>query len=642
MPTQTFASFFDKLKLDAKQDTVDFRDKMYEPTLVEVPTHIEIDEYKQYNVPILNQGQEGACTGFGLAAVAHYLLRRRKVIPDTIQVSPRMFYEMAKRYDEIPGEGYSGSSARGAMKGWHKHGVCSLDAWPYVAGKEDRTLSNERAADAVKRPLGAYFRVNHIDLVAMHSAISEVGILYATGKVHEGWGKMSPDGVIPYEPGFKIRGGHAFALVGYNEKGYWMQNSWGEWWGKGGFALITYDDWLANGMDVWVARLGVPIQLRTTEATITTQAPGARASQSYAYSDIRPHIISIGKNGHLNPGGTYGTAQSDVEEIFANDIPRLTQDWKKKRLLLYAPGGLTSESVLVKRIAEYRSELFKQMIYPLAFIWYSDFMKVVSSILQEALKQRKPDGVSESSMDFMRDRLDDTLEPLVYGSFGKTQWQQLKENARLATTHRLGGARIALDHLVKLISKDPSYEVHLVGHGAGGIFLASLVQLLTSPSKVPSGRPAQATGHGIQAASCTLWAPSLTATEFNRTFLPAVQAGQIKRFALYTLTDEAERDDQCAGIYNKSLLYLISNALEDQPTRASKGERQGVPLIGMAKYVEADKKLSALLRTPAFSWIQSPNDAPEDTPWAAHARSHGAFEDDRTTLRSTLTRILAP
>ena len=88
---------------------------MFEATLVEVPVRIALDEYQRWQVPILDQGTEGACTGFGLATVAQYLLRRRAVVPDPEPVSPRMFYEMAKRYDDWPGEDYDGSSARGAM-----------------------------------------------------------------------------------------------------------------------------------------------------------------------------------------------------------------------------------------------------------------------------------------------------------------------------------------------------------------------------------------------------------------------------------------------------------------------------------------------------------------------------------------------
>ena len=33
-------------------------------------------------------------------------------------------------------------------------------------------------------------------------------------------------------------GGHAFAIVGYNEVGFLVQNSWGPEWGKGGFATL--------------------------------------------------------------------------------------------------------------------------------------------------------------------------------------------------------------------------------------------------------------------------------------------------------------------------------------------------------------------------------------------------------------------
>ena len=122
--------------LDARPDTLDFRDRMFEPTLIEVQTEWPLDEYRKMKVPILDQGTEGACTGFGLATVVHYLLRTRNYIPDPDEVSPRMLYDMARRYDEWPGERYSGSSARGAMKGWHKHGVCSRPHWVYDLAKE--------------------------------------------------------------------------------------------------------------------------------------------------------------------------------------------------------------------------------------------------------------------------------------------------------------------------------------------------------------------------------------------------------------------------------------------------------------------------------------------------------------------------
>ena len=237
---------------NVRPDTLDFRDVMYEATLVEVPTQRDLATYRKVGVPILDQKNDGACTGFGLATVAHYLLRKRQTVPNELPVSPRLFYQMAKRYDEWAGDDYEGSSARGAMKGWQKHGVCGDTLWRYQPKQTGGGLTEARARDAASRPLGAYYRVTHKDIVAMHAAITEVGVLYATATVHAGWDSTREDGIIHLSN--KILGGHAFAIVAYDERGFWIQNSWGDKWGKQGFGLITYADWLTNGTDVWVLR----------------------------------------------------------------------------------------------------------------------------------------------------------------------------------------------------------------------------------------------------------------------------------------------------------------------------------------------------------------------------------------------------
>ena len=188
-----------KRTFDARPDTMDFRDRMFVPTLIHVPPARRLEEYLDHNPPILDQGAEGACTGFGLAAVAHYLLGTRSDDTEATRLSARMLYEMAKRYDEWQGEDYEGSSARGAMKGWHKHGVCSEPLWPHDPDAPDARLTAARAENAAERPLGAYFRVNHKDLVAMHTALAEVGILFATAAVHQGWYRVGSDGVMPFD-----------------------------------------------------------------------------------------------------------------------------------------------------------------------------------------------------------------------------------------------------------------------------------------------------------------------------------------------------------------------------------------------------------------------------------------------------------
>lgn len=624
-------------KFDTLPDPTDFRDKLFEPTLIEVPPRIDLKDYLDLKVPVLDQKNEGACTGFGLATVAHYLLRRRRVDPDQMPVSPRMFYEMAKRYDEWPGETYEGSSARGAMKGWHKHGVCSEELWPYVPEEADRTLSSKRVSDAIRRPLGAYYRVNHKDLVAMHSALAEVGIFYATAIVHEGW--YHPDNKGWIKPDERVLGGHAFAIVAYDENGFWIQNSWGDNWGQGGLGLLTYDDWLDHGMDVWVARLGAPVILRTAKATSKSLSNAAGQSDAYAFCDVRPHIVSVGNDGHLRPGGTYGTSKEDVKRIFDTDFPTFTQGWGKKRLLLYAHGGLTGEMSAIQRIADYRPVLLENEVYPIAFVWKTDFWTTLKNIIEDALRRRRPEEALGSGKDFLLDRLDDALEPAVRTLAGKLQWDEMKENGLRATATQQGAGRIVLENLARLLQNDPQIEIHMVAHSAGSIFLAPFIQLLTASGDIDSGPMKGKNGYGLKIKSCTLWAPAVTANLFKETYVPAIKSKALEQFALYTLTDAAEQDDNCANIYHKSLLYLVSNALEET-TRIPLIRPEGESILGMEKFVNQDKEIKALFNQQA-EWVLAPNHNPESSTTASRSQHHGDFDDDRATLLSTIARILA-
>lgn len=619
-------------KLTARRDTLDFRDRMFETSLVEVPTHMPLADYLAWRVPVLDQGEEGACTGFGLATVANYLLQRRKVVPDTARVSPRMLYEMARRYDEWPGEKYSGSSARGAMKGWQKHGVCSEDEWKYeYQAPKPGGLTDARTADALRRPLGAYLRVNHKDLVAMHSALAEVGILYATAAVHQGWDEVDASGDIawPRPPS----GGHAFAIVAYDSDGFWIQNSWSDKWGAGGFARICYDDWLANATDVWVARLGAPVVLRQCESAAIAHSAAAGRSVAYSYADLRPHIVSLGNDGALRPGGEYGTSPAELREIFEVDMPRAMAGWPQKHVLLYAHGGLVDERSAIQRLADYRSAMLDAHIYPLGFVWHSDYWSTITNILQDAMRRRRPEGVLGAAKDFLLDRLDDTLEILARSLTGKASWDEMKENALAAGSTAQGGARMALDLLATLKTR-MDFKLHIVSHSAGSIFHAPIVRLLTAPAKkIASGYLQGQVGYGIGVETCTLWAPAVTTELFKQAYLPALEDGGIGRLALFALSDKAEQDDNCARIYNKSLLYLVSRAFE----QSAFGE--GTPLLGMERWLAQDPELSKLFTGGKADLVFSPNSNPEGSTTASRSAHHNDFDDDGATLKATLARI---
>jgi hypothetical protein len=637
--------------LDVRPDPLDFRDRMYEPTLVYVPAERTLQSYLDAHPSgpeILDQQSEGACTGFGLAGVANYLLRTSSFVPPPnvvedprASVSERMMYEMARRYDDTPGEEYSGSTLRGAMKGWHKHGVCTRTRWPYVPGKNDNVLSTERAKEARLRPLGAYYRVNHQDLVAMHSAITEVGILYAGARVHEGWRHVKADGLIPKND--SLIGGHAFAIVAYDSSGFWIQNSWGPKWGRAGFCKISYDDWLENGLDVWVARLAVPVVLQDGVSTAMLQAAAMTSASSDPHHELRPHIISIGNDGLLRNSGPFATNEKEVESIFAKDVRGTLETWRgtPRHILLYAHGGLVSEQAAIQRVAEYRSALLDNHVYPISFIWKSDYWTTVSNLLQDAFSRRRPEGILDAAKDFMLDRADDALEPLARALTGRQVWGEMKENAERASRGK-GGARKVANEIAQLLA-EPAFadvEIHVVGHSAGAIFMGPLVKLLAAKA---GAAKVGVTGLGIPIKTCTLWAPACTTDFFVEHFGAVID--NIARTALFMLTDRAEQDDNCARIYHKSLLYLVSHAFENVPHVPLMSK--GTPILGMEKWIREVVNPKSKDHDAAFAKligkvdrVLSPNTEAPSTGKGSTASHHGDFDDDDATVKSTLARIL--
>lgn len=617
-------------KLVAIPDSADFRDLMYLPTLVEVPRSMPLEEHLKREVPLLDQGQEGTCTGFALATVVNTLAILRRD-PFDGSASPHMLYEMAKRYDEWPGEKYEGSSARGAVKGWHKHGVCTKKLWD-----DKRALSREISDDALGRPLGAYYRVNHKDLVALHAALAEVGILYATTQVHEGWDELGRDGAIPFKERFL--GAHAIAIVGYDPEGFWFQNSWGADWGRDGFGRISYDDWLTNATDVWVCRLGAPVETHRKRSIATLHSAAVPRSSALSLAELRRHIVSIGNDGHLYPSGDYGTSEAEVDEVVAQcqaalEAWRAEEPQRPRRVLLYAHGGLVDQASAVQVLADLLPPFMAARVYPISFIWRSDFWTTLKNILDDAGRRRRPEGVLDRAKDFMLDRLDDALEPLARLLGGKAQWDEMKENALKATIDAGGGARYLADRLVQVLGKE--VEIHLIGHSAGSIFHAPLVQYLATTGRIESGPMGGSTGLGATVQSCTLWAPAVSVELFKESYLPLIGTG-IRQFHSFVLTKQAEEDDNCSRIYNKSLLYLVSHAFEATPRIPL--FREGSPIFGMKKFIEADKELTALFRTEAAKLVLSPNDSPTPAN-AATARHHGDFDNDKATIIATLQRI---
>ena len=209
----------------------------------------------------LDQGQEGASVGFALAAVLNYLRAERGT---RSIVSVRMLYELARRYDEWSGEEYVGSSLLGGVTGLMHHGVCLDHEWSYL-DPEPEPGALESAVQ--NRPI-AVRRVER-NIEQLRRAVLQHHAVAVGAELHAGWGEPQGGVIqIPSTARAEPMGTHAFAVIGFVEQGFIVQNSWGERWGGleinsrplPGCAIWKYEDAAARLSDAWVVQLSSDVR----------------------------------------------------------------------------------------------------------------------------------------------------------------------------------------------------------------------------------------------------------------------------------------------------------------------------------------------------------------------------------------------
>jgi hypothetical protein len=585
--------------LNAHPDIPDFRDRPYQPALLQLKQHIS----PPADLEILDQQSEGACTGFGLAAVINKLNYDRN---SSVRVSTRMLYHMAKKFDEWPGESYDGSSCRGAIKGWYSMGVCSESKWPYQSGNQDTRLTVERAKDARNNTIGAYCRVAK-NIVDMHAAMNEVGAVFVSADVHVGWKTSAiKDGVIKQSN--KIIGGHAFAIVGYNEQGFWVQNSWGPSWGRDGLALWPYEDWKANVRDAWV----FSVALTTPQLWGGGHGRGAAERDQAGFfsrdprrDEIAGHFVHI-DDGEFDDTGKYWSTEDDVEQTAG----LLCKSKDYDHVLIYAHGGLNSPEASASRIAAMKETFKTNRIYPYHFMYDTGLLEELKDLIigKKSEAEQRVGGISDWS-DWVLERL--TRRP------GRAIWREMKSDAELGFEESTKAGWLSLKALVGAAAKAGAAKkkIHMVGHSTGAILLAHALRAL-SKMRIKT-----------RIASVSLLAPAATVELYKSHYQPLLttKAGKfgIDKLNIYNLDDEQELDDQVATAYRKSLLYLVSNAFE---------EKQPAAILGMQKYSEdlpANRRLKL---------IYSKGKRKGST--KTESETHGGFDNDPDTMNDILKTVL--
>jgi hypothetical protein len=631
---------------NARPDPFDDRDLPYMPRLQLLPKSIDQRTARRHYV-YCQQGQ--SCTGHAIAAVINHVLR---IPAKSKRVSPYMLYQFARRYDEFPGETDAGSSLRAAFKGWFTHGVAREASWPTLDSPELDPSDEVTSHDWRERPLGAFYRVNPFRLDDVQSAISELTAIAVSGTIHDGWlnpvlvkGPKSARGngkatgrddddemyVIAKSSSPVSKGGHAFCLVGYNETGFLVQNSWGSQWGKLGFATLPYEDWLDSAYDAWVARPGVPQTPLISGRTRTIRTAGGALSTGPG-PDLRRlayHVVNTGNDGTLSTTGSFTSSPAQIDGMI-DHMDRWHQFLldkqmaDKRHVLIWGHGGGVSESSGLEGASRNINWWLNCGIFPITTVWETGGFETIGDAVQDLFRGNLPTGFG---FDF-----EEGLDRLVEGlcrQRARWSWREMKDNGRKASGPAPAGATLLLERLKGYVDRvgADNVAIHLAAHSAGSVFQASMLDRMRELD--------------LRAETMTWLGPAITVAEFVERVIPHLgPSNTIKRFTCFDLSDTFELNDSVGPLYHKSAVYLVARGFEDVlgPGLAE------APVLGLEKYWKEPipdltaEPLLSVVSNLGGQLIVSPNGAPVDS--RTDARSHAGLDNDGLTMTSVAMRAL--
>ncbi|WP_371905013.1 hypothetical protein [Desulfobacter postgatei] len=418
------------------------------------------------------------------------------------------------------------------------------------------------------------------------------------------------------QPNANVSGGHAFAIVGYNSDGFIVQNSWGKGWGSDGFALWLYEDWISSISDGWVFRLAIPTPQVfgiTARSLAKTDAESDKAAPKRM--EIAGHFVHF-DDGAFKQRGDYWSTLSDIQNT-ARLIKESVSDKRYRHLLIYAHGGLNTSRASATRISALKEGFKRNGIYPFHVMYDTGLVEELKDTVIRAYRGDRMEGFLGDLKEKLIDLSDKLIEDVVRKPVTPI-WEEMKRDARLPfvvdkAPERDGSAVI---RTFAEALHGTGIQIHLAGHSTGAVLLGHLLDSLN------------ALGSPDLIQSCSLMAPACSVDFFNEHYVNRMakpnENPSILRLPvldIYNMTEKLERDDNVGGVYRKSLLYLVSRALERNPDK---------PILGMQKYSE---KISSI---KGLNIHYSDGRKGKIT----RSTSHGGFDNDHWTMNSILRRIL--
>ena len=219
------------------------------------------------------------------------------------------------------------------------------------------------------------------------------------------------------------------------------------------------------------------------------------------HEDIIGHIIHL-DDGKLAETGKYPTPITTIREtakFLADETLTAKRDYQ--HLMFYAHGGLNNSAASANRVRKMKEVFKRNGIYPIHFMWETGFFESLTDVIFNSREGKPRHALAASrtsSIVFWRS---------IARGPGTAVWRDMKWDADQSFKTSGGGRRAVKTLLEGNAQRSKPLQVHLVGHSAGAILLAHLLDAMDAmnPLKTP-------------VKSCSIMAPACTVDLYRKSY----------------------------------------------------------------------------------------------------------------------------
>lgn len=190
--------------------------------------------------PVRNQKSQAACVAFTMCAIVEYFAFRS--LGSKLDFSEQFVYNCRTNYPDPGMDIWSAARLLG------RYGVPYEKLYPYM-----RTIGDKSSIPPAVFEAALPWRVKSWARVTTIEDLKSA--IVANGPCSIGFPMYNTKRYFWRDDGTPLQGGHAVAVVGWDEAGFIIRNSWGAGWNGDGYTRYPYSDW---GMhwDLWTLTAG--------------------------------------------------------------------------------------------------------------------------------------------------------------------------------------------------------------------------------------------------------------------------------------------------------------------------------------------------------------------------------------------------